>query len=382
MPGTSGAGPDHMAVLDRDQYLKDAHDHDHPTRRPGALAHRPVGVRCGHAHGTGALGFGLSRLDVVVMTYTHEPVLADRVEALLGPALQHRGAVMVDATLGLGGHAARMLTAFPEMRLIGLDRDPHALAHARQRLEPFADRCTLVHAVFDELAGVLDGLGIATVDAVLFDLGVSSMQLDHLDRGFSYARDTSLDMRMDPTAGMTAADVLNTYDEATLTRILREYGEERYAQRIARRIVAERAIEPFTSSARLVDVVRACIPAATRRTGGNPAKRTFQALRIEVNGELDALRHALPAALQALAPGGRIVVLSYQSLEDRMVKRAFAAEAHPEVPRGLPIIPSSAMPKLRVLTRGAERASDAEMERNPRAIPARLRAAERLAVAA
>jgi 16S rRNA (cytosine1402-N4)-methyltransferase len=311
----------------------------------------------------------------------HIPVLQDRVTELLAPALDQSDAVAVDATVGMGGHSAALLESFPDLRLIGLDRDPDALERARIRLAVFDDRVTLVHAVYDQLTDVLNEQGIAHVNGILFDLGVSSLQLDEVSRGFSYAQNAELDMRMDQSAGLTAADVLNTYDAASLTRILREFGEERYAARIASRIVRERSREPFHSSERLVELVRDCIPAPARRTGGNPAKRTFQALRIEVNGELDALKHALPAALDALAVHGRIVVLSYHSLEDRLVKRAFAAGAHPSVPQGLPIIPKDRQPWLRLLTRGAERASEAEIDRNPRSAPARLRAAERLVAA-
>ncbi len=312
---------------------------------------------------------------------SHVPVLQDRVTELLEPALDHPQAVAVDATVGMGGHSAALLERFPRLRLIGLDRDPDALERARVRLAEFGDRVTLVHAVYDELSDVLNEQGIAKANGILFDLGVSSMQLDEVARGFSYAQNAELDMRMDQSAGLTAADVLNTYDAASLTRILREFGEERYAARIASRIVREREKEPFRTSDRLVELVRDCIPAPARRTGGNPAKRTFQALRIEVNGELDALKHALPAALDALAVRGRIVVLSYQSLEDRLVKRAFAAGANPSVPPGLPIIPVDRQPWLRLLTRGAERASEVELLQNPRSAPARLRAAERLVAA-
>lgn len=302
--------------------------------------------------------------------------------ALLAPALEAPGAVLVDATLGLGGHAEHALDSFPELRLVGLDRDPEALRLSEERLSPFAERVTLVHAVYDELPEVLAELGLSRVQGILFDLGVSSMQLDETERGFAYSQDAPLDMRMDPTTGLTAADVLNTYSGGDITRILRQYGEEKFAQRIANRIVSERAVEPFTTSARLVDIIRESIPAAARRTGGNPAKRTFQALRIEVNGELDVLRRAIPAALESLAVGGRIVVMSYQSLEDRIVKRALAVGAHPDVPAGLPVIPASMQPWLRLITRGAERASDEEIAENPRAASVRVRAAERLEVAA
>lgn len=312
----------------------------------------------------------------------HIPVLQDRVIALLAPALEAPGAVLVDATLGLGGHAEHALTSFPGLRLVGLDRDPEALRLSGERLAPFSGRTTLVHAVYDELPDVLADLGLHEIQGILFDLGVSSMQLDQADRGFAYSQDAPLDMRMDPTTGLTAADVLNTYSAADLARILRQYGEERFASRIAARIVVERKVQPFTTSARLVELIRESIPAAARRTGGNPAKRTFQALRIEVNGELDALRRAIPAALDSLAVGGRIVVMSYQSLEDRIVKHALAVGAHPDVPVGLPIVPDHLLPWLRLLTRGAEVADDAEIAANPRAASVRVRAAERLAVAA
>jgi len=302
--------------------------------------------------------------------------------ALLAPALEAPGAVLVDATVGLGGHAEHALASFPGLHLVGLDRDPEALRLSGERLAPFGARTTLVHAVYDELPEVLADLGYGRVQGILFDLGVSSMQLDQADRGFAYSRDAPLDMRMDPTTGPTAAEVVNTYPAADLARILRQYGEEKFAGRIASRIAAERKVQPFTSSARLVEVVRDSIPAAARRTGGNPAKRTFQALRIEVNGELDALRRAIPAALDSLAVGGRIVVMSYQSLEDRIVKHALATGAHPAVPAGLPVVPDSLRPWLRLLTRGAEVASEAEVAANPRAASVRVRAAERLAVAA
>jgi len=312
----------------------------------------------------------------------HVPVLLDRVLALLAPALDQRGAVVVDATVGLGGHAAALLAGHPGLRLIGLDRDPQALGHSGRRLAAYAERITLVHAVYDELAAVLNRLGLAEVDGVLFDLGVSSLQLDEPGRGFSYSADAPLDMRMDPTDGITAAEVVNTYSVSELTRVLRTYGEERFAQRIAAAVVRERENAPLTSTARLAELVRAAIPAATRRTGGHPAKRTFQALRIEVNGELAALERALPAAIEALAVGGRIVVLSYQSLEDRLVKRALAAAATSTAPVDMPVIPAGSEPQLRLLTRAAQAPDDAELAANPRAASARMRAAERIRAAA
>ncbi|GAA1222373.1 16S rRNA (cytosine(1402)-N(4))-methyltransferase RsmH [Prauserella alba] len=312
----------------------------------------------------------------------HLPVLLDRVTALLTPAVADRDAVLVDTTLGLGGHADALLAAHPRLRLIGLDRDPNALERARQRLARHGDRVEYVHAVYDALPDVLDELGLSHVDGVLMDLGVSSMQLDVTDRGFAYSQDAPLDMRMDQTTGLRAADVLNTYSVAELTRILREYGEERFAQRIAKAIVAERESEPFDRSERLVRVLYDAVPAASRRTGGHPAKRTFQALRIEVNRELDVLRAAVPAALDALGEGGRIVVEAYHSLEDRIVKRALAERAASRTPEGLPVELPGHGPEFRLLTRGAEKAGEQEIEHNPRAASVRLRAAERIGAAA
>jgi 16S rRNA (cytosine1402-N4)-methyltransferase len=312
----------------------------------------------------------------------HVPVLLSRTLELLAPVAAAPGAVVVDATLGMGGHSEALLEQFSSLRLIGLDRDPQALRLAGERLSPFADRATLVHAVYDELAEVLARVGVQRVQGVLFDLGVSSLQLDEPGRGFAYAQDAPLDMRMDQTRGITAAEVVNTYEPARLARVLKEYGEERFARRIAEAIARERAREPFTGTARLAELVRTSIPAATRRTGGHPAKRTFQALRIEVNGELHALERALPAAVDALAVGGRIVVLSYHSLEDRMVKRVLAAGATSTAPPGLPVELPEHAPVLRLLTRGAEEPGPAEVAANPRAASARLRAAERIRDAA
>jgi 16S rRNA (cytosine1402-N4)-methyltransferase len=312
----------------------------------------------------------------------HVPVLLPRVAALLEPALRDRPAVVVDATLGLGGHAAALLAAHPRLTLVGLDRDPQALALAGRRLVAFADRTHLVHAVYDRIADVLGELGLPRVDGVLFDLGVSSLQLDAEERGFSYARDADLDMRMDPGAGPTAADVLNTYPVPELARVLREYGEERFASRIAAAVARRRAQRPLRRSGELVELLYEAVPAASRRTGGHPAKRTFQALRIEVNGELAALATALPAAVDALAVGGRIVVLAYHSLEDRMVKRELAERARSRTPEGLPVELPGHGPELRLLTRGAEVAGDDEIADNPRAASVRLRAAERIGEAA
>jgi len=306
----------------------------------------------------------------------HVPVLLDRCVALLAPALSAAGAVVVDCTLGMGGHAEALL-ARTGARLVGLDRDPEALLRSRQRLAPYADRITLVHAVYDALPAALAELGLSRVQGVLFDLGVSSLQLDEAARGFAYGKDAPLDMRMDPTSGTTAADVVNGYDRRALARVLREYGEERFATRIADAVVRERAREPFTGTARLAELVRTAIPAATRRTGGHPAKRTFQALRIEVNDELGVLRRAMPRAVDALAVGGRIVVLSYQSLEDKVVKAELVRRATSDVPVDLPFVPAGSAPELRMLVRGAEQAAAAEVAANPRAASVRLRAAER-----
>lgn len=297
---------------------------------------------------------------------------------LLAPALQRPDAVVVDCTLGLGGHSEGLLTRFPEVRLIGLDRDKEALRLAGERLAPFGERATLVHAVYDELPEVLRRLGVPRVQGVLFDLGVSSMQLDEADRGFAYAQDAPLDMRMDQSTGISAAEVLNTYPPGELVRILRAYGEEKQAKRIVAAIVREREKEPFTTSARLVQLIRDALPQAAKRTGGNPAKRTFQALRIEVNGELAVLERAIPAAVKALDVGGRIAVLSYHSLEDRLVKQVFAAGAASTAPPGLPVVPERYQPRLKLLIRGAELPTEEEIAENRRAAPARLRGAERI----
>jgi 16S rRNA (cytosine1402-N4)-methyltransferase len=313
-----------------------------------------------------------------VTTPSHVPVLLDRVVALLTPALDHEGAVLVDATLGLGGHTEAVLTSCSLARVIGIDRDESALDLARSRLTPFGDRFTGVHARYDELPDVLDEQRLDAVDAVLFDLGVSSLQLDVTERGFVYREDAPLDMRMDASTGPTAADVLNTYPEAELARILQQYGEERFARRIAGAVVRERAREPFTTSARLVELLYATIPAPARRTGGHPAKRTFQALRMEVNDELAVLRRALPAAVDAIRVGGRVVVESYHSLEDRLVKQTFAAASRSDVPPDLPFVPEGHEPALRLVTRGAERAGPDEIDQNPRAASVRLRAIERV----
>jgi 16S rRNA (cytosine1402-N4)-methyltransferase len=318
--------------------------------------------------------------------FGHVPVLLDRCVELLTPALTRRspdgsGALLIDATLGAGGHTERFLTDLPGLRVIGLDRDPSALDIAGARLARFSDRLTLVRTRYDGIAEALDQTGYpatGSVDGVLFDLGVSSMQLDRAERGFSYSADAPLDMRMDPDLPLTAAVILNTYDKSALTRILREFGDERFAPRIAGYIIRRREREPFTSTGELVELLYDAIPAATRRTGGHPAKRTFQALRIAVNAELDSLSEALPAALDALAVGGRAVVMAYQSLEDRIVKSVFTGATASRTPAGLPVELPGYEPEFGSLLRGAERADADEIERNPRSAAVRLRAVQRL----
>lgn len=312
----------------------------------------------------------------------HVPVMRERVVSFLAPAVADREAVLVDATLGLAGHAEALLAEHPRLRVVGLDRDPEALERSRERLEPYVGRVTLVHAVYGEIADVLARLGYERVDAVLFDLGVSSLQVDEPARGFAYSQDAPLDMRMDPSCGLTAAEVVNTYSAQRLARVIRQYGEERFARRIAQAIERERGQQDVTSTKRLADIVRSTIPAAARRTGGHPAKRTFQALRIEVNGELDSLDRALPQAIDLLTSHGRIVVLSYHSLEDRLVKRALVKRATDTTPASLPVPLPEHQPELRLLTRGAETPDAGEVAVNPRAASARLRAAERVREAA
>ncbi|WP_061960372.1 16S rRNA (cytosine(1402)-N(4))-methyltransferase RsmH [Demequina flava] len=307
----------------------------------------------------------------------HQPVMLQRCVDLLAPALSHEGAVVIDGTLGMGGHSEALLTQCPDATLVGIDRDPQAIALASQRLQRFGDRFIAHHAEYDDMAGALAAAGVDKADGILLDLGVSSLQIDEADRGFSYAQDAPLDMRMNSEDSVTAADLLATADQRELTRILRVYGEERYAARIAESIIARRDTDPVERSAQLVDLVRACIPAATRTAGGNPAKRTFQALRIAVNREIEILERAVPAAVEALGTGGRIVVESYHSLEDRIVKNVLAEGSTASAPPGLPVIPDEDQPYLKLLTRGAEKAPEAEAEANPRSKPVRLRAAER-----
>lgn len=359
-----------------------------PSPEP-ALTHFPS-ARSGLGRGPGpaAAVIDLRRERVSRMTSTsehgHIPVMAQRMLDLVTPALTRvapdgRDAVFVDGTAGAGGHTEMIVQAFPGVRVIALDRDAAAIAGARERLAPYADRVVIAHSRYDAVDEVIAAQGVTTIDAALYDLGVSSMQLDQADRGFAYAVDAPLDMRMDTSQGITAADILNTYDHGDLARVLSTYGEERFAGKIASAVLRERDVEPFTTSARLVELLYRVIPAATRRTGGHPAKRTFQALRIEVNAELDSLQAAIPRVLDALAVGGRLVVMSYQSLEDRIVKREFTRRTTSSTPPGLPFDLPGTAPAFVAVTRGAERADDDELERNPRSAPVRLRAVERIA---
>lgn len=313
----------------------------------------------------------------------HTPVLLEPCVELLAPALTRPGAVLVDATEGMGGHSEALLERFPDVHLIGLDRDTDALRIAGERLARFGDRVTLVHTVYDGIAEAVASVGASRIDGVLFDLGVSSLQLDEAERGFAYSQDAPLDMRMDQSAGTTAADIVATYGEGDLRRIFERYGEEKLAGRYARAIIAARAEAPILRSGELVDILIAATPVAVQREGrGHPAKRVFQALRIEVNAELAVLDRALPAAMGLLRVGGRIVVMSYQSLEDRLVKRVFADASSSTAPAGLPVELPEHAPRFRLLVKGAELASDEEREINPRATPVRLRAAERVVEAA
>ena len=307
----------------------------------------------------------------------HTPVMLERTLALLAPAIEADDAVVVDATLGMGGHSLALLERFPNLTVIGLDRDPDALEIARERLAPFGNRARFVHTVYYGIARAVRSEGFDEVQGVLFDLGVSSLQLDRAERGFAYSKDAPLDMRMDFTRGRTAADVIAESSEDELRRIFQDFGEEKLAARYARAIVRARAEAPITRSAELVAIITAATPVAVQRQG-HPAKRVFQALRIEVNEELSVLQRAMPAALGTIAVGGRIVVLAYQSLEDRIVKRVLQAAASSTAPAGLPMELPEHRPQFRLLVRGAELASESEQAENPRAKPVRLRAVERV----
>jgi 16S rRNA (cytosine1402-N4)-methyltransferase len=310
----------------------------------------------------------------------HISVMRDTCIDLLTPAMnKSETPVVVDATLGLGGHSEALLESNPNLVLIGIDRDLDAIVKAKNRLAKFENRAKLNHAIFDEITEVVNSFGYSEVDGILFDLGVSSMQLDQSDRGFSYSQDAPLDMRMDRSTGITASEIVNTYAPGELVRILRTYGEEKFATRIVENIVKERAKAPLNSTAQLATLVKESIPAATRRTGGNPAKRTFQALRIETNDELGAVNRAIPQALELLKVGGRLVVMSFQSLEDRIVKEIFTQATTSGTPRDLPIDLPEFAAKFALVVRGSILPSEAEIAANSRAQSVRLRAIERLA---
>lgn len=310
----------------------------------------------------------------------HIPVALDRCIALLTPAIEKNSSpIVIDATLGMGGHTRALLETFPSLRVIAFDRDTEAIAIATDALKDFSDRVTIVHAVYDEISVTLENLGIESVDGILFDLGVSSLQLDDADRGFAYSQEAPLDMRMDQSSGISAYDVLMTYTRSDLIHIIRLYGEEKFAPKIVDNIIKAREAGKLNSTKDLAEIVKESIPAPARRTGGNPAKRTFQALRIEVNQELDVLTRAIPQALSALRVGGRIVVMAYQSLEDKIVKKAFTEVTASGTPLGLPVdLPNSAAHYSFVI-RGSESASEQEILENPRASSMRLRAVERVA---
>lgn len=333
---------------------------------------------------------GQSDADGATSRSGHVPVFLDRTIELFRPVVEAAAAadrrpVLVDGTLGLGGHTSHLLATFDELRVIGVDRDPEALDIATRRLTAFRDRFIPVHSRFDHLDTVIshlpadarDGAGPA-IDGVLLDFGVSSMQLDVADRGFAYSVDAPLDMRMDPTTGPTAADVLAEYERHELARIFRVYGEERFARQIASEIVRRRQVEPIRTSAQLVELLYDTIPAGARRTGGHPGKRVFQALRIEVNAELEAVETAVPGYLDLLRHDGRAVFMAYHSLEDKIVKRELTARTSSRTPAGLPVELPGHGPEFEAVTRGAEKASPTEIDLNPRSASVRVRCVRRI----
>ena len=310
------------------------------------------------------------------MAFVHQSVLLmPAVEAL---AIRPDG-IYLDGTLGGAGHSYEIASRLTTGRLIGLDRDEVALAAARERLKPFSDRVTLVHSNFQALSAVLDDLGIAKVDGMLFDLGVSSPQLDDKERGFSYMADAPLDMRMDRSEGLTAYDVVNTYDQESIKRILYTYGEERYAPKIAAAIVKRRAEKPIETTLELAEIIRAAMPPQALREKQHPAKRSFQAIRIAVNDELTAVERMLASAIDRLNPGGRLAVITFHSLEDRLVKSAMQEAAKGCIcPKEFPVCVCGRTPKVKILTRHPIVADEAELAENPRARSAKLRVAERI----
>lgn len=306
--------------------------------------------------------------------------MLERTIELLRPAIQGKQATVVDCTLGLGGHAEALLTQFPMLTVIGIDRDDVALKLASERLAEFGPRFVPIAAIYDELAEVLEVLDFESVEGILMDLGVSSMQLDMAERGFSYAQDVELDMRMNQGTGKTAADLLATLDHGELARIFRDYGEERFASQVAREIVNTRSGSAITTSGQLNAILGKTIPQAPGRASGHPGKRVYQALRIAVNDELRVLERTMPQAIDALSIGGRIVVMSYHSLEDGIVKNALQSAATSTTPVEMPVELPGTSPRLNIITKGVERATELELHQNPRAQSARLRAAQKLEV--
>ena len=310
----------------------------------------------------------------------HVSVMLNRCVELLSPTvLINENPVIVDCTLGLGGHTEALLTKFPTLTVIGIDRDQIALERATARLAHFGNRFKSAHCVFDQIDEVVKDNGFNKVNGILFDLGVSSIQLDEVDRGFSYSQDAPLDMRMDRSRGITAAEIVNTYAPGALVKILRTFGEEKFATRIVENIVKARAKAPLNSTQELATLVKDSIPAATRRTGGNPAKRTFQALRIEANDELGAITRALPIALDLITVGGRVVVMSFQSLEDRIVKEIFVDRTTSKTPRNLPVDLPEFAAKFAMVSKSGETPTEQELSDNPRSASVRLRAIEKVA---
>lgn len=307
----------------------------------------------------------------------HEPVMLARTLELLSPALTSDSAVLVDCTLGLGGHTEAFLNSFENLTIIGIDRDQSALALAKMRLAPFGERVKFFHGTYDQISQAIEANGFKEVSAILMDLGVSSMQIDNADRGFAYSFDAPLDMRMDVESGITAAELIATASEAELTRIFREYGEERFAAKIARELAGSRGATPIVSSKQLASIISSVVPFIPGKSSGHPAKRVFQALRIAVNEELEILETAVPAAIHSLAVGGRLLVLSYHSLEDRIVKQAIVSASTSSAPLELPFVLPEHAPVLKLVVKGAEKASLEEIASNPRSASVRLRAAEK-----
>ena len=316
-------------------------------------------------------------MNTVNIDSLHEPVMLSRTLELLGPALAGESAVLVDCTLGLGGHSEAFLKAFSNLTIIGIDRDQSALDLAAQRLAAFGERVKFFYGTYDQISEAIRVNGFSDVQAILMDLGVSSMQIDNADRGFAYSFDAPLDMRMDVDSGATAAELIATASEAELTRIFREYGEERFASKIAGELVALRAKTPIVSSKQLASIISNVVPFIPGKSSGHPAKRVFQALRIAVNEELEILESAVPQAIDALAVGGRLLVLSYHSLEDRIVKQAIVQASTSSAPVELPFELPEHAPVLKLVVKGAEKASLEEIASNPRSASVRLRAAEK-----